>query len=251
MRDTIAGEPRPATLRGDQQKNLVYQGGVVLAPGHYHLKFVARENESGKIGTFEQNLNVPAAQPGKMTLSSVLLSSQLVPVQKSSEVQTKGQGLRAKLVSSPLVVNGETIVPSVTRLFMQEQTLYVFFQAYYPAKLENKETLDPNSLRAGLIFFRNGLQVNTTPLLAPAEVDAKKYTATFRISLPLAKLQGGRYTVQAVVIAPGTQHSAFRRAYLALLSTPPAPAAAPQNPAGTTTPPDSPAAKDAPRPPSR
>jgi hypothetical protein len=175
-----------------------------------------------------------------------VLSSQLLPVQKNSEVQTKGQGLRAKLVSSPLEVNGETIVPSVTRLFMQNQTLYVFFQAYYP---EGKETFDASALRAGLIFFRNGLQVNTTPLLAPAEVDAKKYAASFRISLPLAKLQGGRYTLQAVVTAPGTQHSAFRRAYLALISTPPAAAGAPppvSAPRPANTPPN-----DPPKPPSR
>jgi VWFA-related protein len=253
LRDTTQVNLDPQRFAEINKKNLLYQGGVVLAPGNYHLKFVARENESGKIGTFEQNLSVPAAQPSKMTLSSVLLSSQLVPVQKSSEVQTKGQGLRAKLVSSPLEVNGETIVPSVTRLFMQDQTLYVFFQAYYPEKTDNKEPLDPNSLRAGLIFFRNGLQVNTTPLLAPAEVDAKKFTASFRISLPLAKLRGGRYTVQAVVIAPGTQHSAFRRAYLALLSPPPvstaAPAAAPESPAAPANP--QPAASDAPKPPSR
>jgi hypothetical protein len=93
--------------------------------------------------------------------------------------------------------------------------------------------------------------VNTTPLLAPAEVDAKKYTATFRISLPLAKLQGGRYTVQALVIAPGTQHSAFRRAYLALLSTAPLPAAAPRAPTGTAAPANTPPANDSPKPPSQ
>jgi VWFA-related protein len=250
LRDTTQVNLDPQRFQEINKKNLLYQGGVVLAPGNYRLKFVARENESGKIGTFEENLSVPVAQPAKMTLSSVVLSSQLVPAQKNSEVQTKGQGLKAKLVSSPLEVNGETIVPSVTRLFMQNQTLYVFFQAYYPEKLENKETLDPHSLRAGLIFFRNGLQVNTTPLLAPAEVDAKKSAASFRISLPLAKLQGGRYTVQAVVIAPGTQHSAFRRAYLALLSMPPAPAAAPP-PTGTAPPTKSPPASEIPKPPSR
>ena len=240
LRDTTQVNLDPQRFAEINKKNLLYQGGVVLAPGNYRLKFVARENESGKIGTFEENLSVPVAQPSKMVLSSVVLSSQLIPVQKNSEVQTKGQGLRAKLVSSPLEVNGETIVPSVTRLFMQNQTLYVFFQAYYP---EGKETFDASALRAGLIFFRNGLQVNTTPLLAPAEVDAKKYTASFRISLPLAKLQGGRYTVQAVVIAPGTQHSAFRRAYLALISTPPAAAGAPppvSAPRPANTPPNDP-----------
>jgi VWFA-related protein len=246
LRDTTQVNLDPQRFAEVNKKNLLYQGGVVLAPGNYRLKFVARENESGKIGTFEENLSVPVAQPSKMVLSSVVLSSQLIPVQKNSEVQTKVQGLRAKLVSSPLEVNGETIVPSVTRLFMQNQTLYVFFQAYYP---EGKQTLDASALRAGLIFFRNGLQVNTTPLLAPAEVDAKKYTASFRISLPLAKLEGGRYTVQAVVIAPGTQHSAFRRAYLALVSTPPAAAGEPppvSAPLPANTPP-----YDPPKPPSR
>jgi hypothetical protein len=165
----------------------------------------------------------------------VVLSSQLVPVQKATEVQTKGQGLRTKLSSSPLEMNGATIIPSVTRLFAQNQTLYVFFQAYYPEKNDNKEALDGYSLRAGLIFFRNGLQVNATPMLAPSDVDPKKYVASFRISLPLAKLQGGRYAIQTVVIAPGTQHSAFRRTYLALQYPPAArvpqaaPASAPES----------------------
>jgi hypothetical protein len=79
-----------------------------------------------------------------------------------------------------------------------------------------------------LIFFRNGLQVNATPLLVPTAMDQKTRTASFRISLPLSKLPSGRYAVQAVVIAPGTQHSAFGRAYMALQQAPAASASAPQ-----------------------
>ena len=48
-----------------RHSNLLYQGGVVLAPGNYRLKFVARENESGKIGTFEQNLVRAGSAAGK------------------------------------------------------------------------------------------------------------------------------------------------------------------------------------------
>ena len=210
------------------QSNLLYQGGVVLAPGTYRLKFIARENESGRIGTFEQAIEIPALQPNRITLSTVLLSSQIVPVEKSSEVQTKGQGTRAKLASTPLEVDGQRIVPSVTRFFTQQQTLYVFFQAYYPQKkAEKSDSVDPNLLRAGLVFFRNGLQINSTPLLPPTALDAKNHIASFRISLPLDKLPTGRYSVQAVVIAAGTQHSAFGRAYLALQREPAAPAPAP------------------------
>jgi VWFA-related protein len=247
LRDTTQVNLDPQRFEEINRKNLLYQGGVILSPGNYKLKFVARENESGKIGTFEQNLIVPPAQPGKMMLSSVILSSQLVPVQKTSEVQTKAQGTRAKLTSSPLEMAGETIVPSVTRLFTQDQTLYVFFQAYYPGKNEKKESFDGTSLRAAFIFFRNGLQVNATPLIAPTEANAKKDTASFRISLPLTKLPAGRYTLQTIVIAPGTQHSAFSRTYLALQNRPAAPSAAPI-PSGDQ--PDSQPAGDITKPPS-
>jgi VWFA-related protein len=226
LRDTITVNLDAEHFEQVRHSNLLYQGGVVLAPGNYRLKFVARENESGKIGTFEQNLVVPAAQPEKVTLSSVLLSSQLVPIEKSSAVATKGQGTRAKITSSPLDIEGQRIIPSVTNYFTQGQTLYVFLQAYYPEKADRNELFDPNTLRAGLVFLRNGIQMNATPLISPAQVDPKTHTVSFRISLPLQKLPTGRYTVQVVAVAPGTQHSAFGRAYLALQ----------QNPAATTAP---------------
>jgi VWFA-related protein len=243
LRDTIHVQLDPERFQQIKQSNLLYQGGVVVAPGKYRLKFVARENESGRIGTFEQNLVIPEAQKNHIELSSVLLSSQIVAVQKSSEVQVKGQGTAAKLAASPLEMEGQRIVPSVTRFFMPGQTLYIFFQAYYPEKISkagdsgSSNGFDPNSLRAGLVFFRSGVQVNATPLLSPTEVDAKSRSASFRISLPLTKLPAGRYTVQAVVIAAGTQESAFGRAYLALQQSPPpspaatAPEASPQAPA--------------------
>ncbi len=229
LRDTITVHLDEQRFQQVNRTNLVYQGGVVLAPGTYRLKFVARENESGKVGTFEEQLVVPQRVATRMSLSSVLLSSQLVPVEKTAEVQTKTLGTRANLAATPLEMAGERIVPSVTRYFTQQQTLYVFFQAYYPEKAEKSEAFDDTTLRAGLVFFRGGVQINATPLLAPAEVDPKTHTASFRISLPLAKLPTGRYTVQAVVIAAGTQQSAFGRAYLALAQAQaaPNPAAAP------------------------
>ena len=227
LQDTIQVNLDPARFQQINQSSLVYQGGVVLSPGKYHLKFLVRENESGRIGTFEQDLLVAPVQPDRIMLSSVLLSSQLVPVEKSTEVQTKAQGVRAKLTSTPLEMAGEKIVPSVTRFFTEGQTLYVFFQAYYPEKSDKADKFDPTTLRAALIFFRNGIQVNATPLLTPAQVDPKSRTATYRISLPLAKLPAGRYTAQAVVIGAGTQHSAFGRAYLAIERPPATPSSTP------------------------
>ena len=236
LRDTITVHLDEEKFQQVTHSNLVYQGGVVLAPGTYRLKFVARENESGKTGTFEEQLAVPQRAATRMTLSSVMLSSQLVPVEKTDDVQTKALGLRAKLASTPLEMDGTKIIPSVTRYFTQQQTLYVFFQAYYPEKGANEDAFDANTFRAGLVFFRGGVQINSTPLLAPTALDPKTHTASFRISLPLAKLPTGRYTVQAVVIAAGTQQSAFGRAYLALAQAEaaPTPAATPPSPPSGT-----------------
>jgi hypothetical protein len=120
--------------------------------------------------------------------------------------------------------------------------LYIFFQAYVPDKT------DPNSLRAGLEFFRNGARINQTPMVAPAQVDEKTRTVSFRISLPLADVAAGRYTVEAVVVEAGGAQAAFGRNYFALRPPTPAapasPAATPPAPAETT--PASPAAPGVP-----
>jgi VWFA-related protein len=210
LRDTITVRLDSERYEENQQNALVYQGGIILPPGNYKLKFLARENESGRIGTFEDDLKLPAVEPDRVQLSSVVLSSQLVEVQKSSEVQTKRFAPDAKLKDLPLDMAGERIIPSVTRVFTNQQMLYIFFQAYVPEKV------DPNQLRAGLEFFRNGARVSQTPVVAPAQVDDKTRTASFRISLPLNTVTVGRYTVQAVVVEAGGAQAAFGRNYFAL-----------------------------------
>jgi VWFA-related protein len=248
LRDTINVKLDPSNFDQIRQSNLLYQGAMVLSPGNYRLKFIARENESGKIGTFEQNMSIPPEPNNRMTLSSVMLSSQLVAAQpaapaggaKLPEVKTKSLGDKAKNVPSPLEVHGQKIVPSVTRFFNTQQTLYVFFQAYYPQNGDNGDSLDGNTIRGGLVFFRNGVQVNATPLNVPTEFNPDTRTATFRVSLPLSRLEAGRYTVQAVAVAAGTQQAAFGRAYLALEPAATTVAAAPG--AQSTVPPTPPIA---------
>jgi VWFA-related protein len=211
------------------QQAIVYQGGILVGPGHYTLKFLARDNESGRMGTVVQDLMLSPLRPNQLQLSSVLLSSQIANIPKKTDVRRQSFGDAAKEKDSPLDVNGQRIVPSVTRVFTSDQMLYVFFQAYAPSKT------DPNSLRAGLVFFRNGQRFDDTPVVEASEVDAKTHTASFRISLPLSKLPAGRYTVQTVVVEAGGSLSAFGRNYFALRTKPatatPA-AAAPAAPGG-------------------
>jgi len=210
LRDTITVKLDAERYQQVQQNALVYQGGIILPPGNYKMKFLARDNDSGRIGTFEDDLKLPASPANRMELSSVVLSSQVVDAPKNSEVQTKAFATDAKLKESPLDVAGQRIVPSVTRVFTSQQMLYVFFQAYLP------DGVDSTRLRAGLAFFRNGARVSQTPMVAPAQVDDKTRTASFRISLPLSGIALGRYTVQAVVVQAGGAQAAFGRSYFAL-----------------------------------
>ena len=153
-----------------------------------------------------------------------MLSSQLEKGRKGSEVETKALAADVKSKVLPLEMGGDRIVPSVTRVFTTQQRLYIFFQACVPPKHGGSK------LRAGLVFLRNGERINDTPLVEPAEVDARTGTAAFRISLPLEKLAPGHYTVQAVVVGGATDQAAFARSVFAL--RPPATApAAPATPA--------------------
>lgn len=218
LRDTMKVKLQDDTAAQAQQKALVYQGGVILGPGNYRIKFLARDNESGRIGTFEQDLALPAAKEEKLELSTVLLSSQIEAIrQGGAEVERKGMVKDAKLKQSPLESGGERVIPSVTRVFTTQQSLYVLFQAYVPQKA------DAARLRAGLVFFRQGQRVSDTPMVEAASFDPKTRTAVFRMSLPLEKFAPGRYTAQAIAVEAGGTHVAFGRSYFAL-RTPPAPA---------------------------
>ncbi len=74
-------------------------------------------------------------------------------------------------------------------------------------------------------------------MVAPAQVDEMTHTASFRISLPLANVAPGRYTVQAVVVEAGGAQAAFGRSYFAL-----------RQPAAASTPAAAPAVAPAPTP---
>jgi hypothetical protein len=245
QRDTMTVQLDAVNFEQLSQKSLVYQGGIMLGPGNYRLKFLVRDNSSGHIGTFEQNVSLYPQRPNQLQLSSVMLSSQLV----ADTARVRGQGSRqggqgqqirrntmgstARIRTSPLDVNGQRIVPSVTRVFTSQQTLYVLFQAYAPPKT------DPAALRAGLVFFRNGQRANDTPLVSAADINPITHAASFRLSLPLEKLATGNYTVQAVVVESGGTQAAFARNYFNLRK-PAAPAvtptAAPATPGGTPEP---------------
>jgi VWFA-related protein len=218
-RNMLAGTVRDeitVKLKGESagqltKKNLEYDTGFTLQPGAYTLKFLARDNETGKMGTFETKFTVPdlTAQTKQLPISSVVLSYQREQV--SAEVASAEKNKKL-IAANPLVEDGRKLVASVTRVFRQDQEMYVYLEAYEPGA-EKTQTLV-----ATVGFFLGGVKAfETEPLKVFDGLNARSKAVPLRFSVPLAKLQPGRYTCQVSVLQPAAQKFAVWRAPMAVL----------------------------------
>ncbi|MGB8321416.1 MAG: VWA domain-containing protein, partial [Candidatus Acidiferrum sp.] len=125
LRDTV----KLAVDTGQQvrRKNVQYNTSFILAPGTYHLKFIVRENRTGRMGSFETDVRIPDLRKAPLRMSSVVLSSQRVPATQK------------KKAFQPLITDQSELVPSVTHVFTQDQHLYLQFEVYDPAKNKSSQ----------------------------------------------------------------------------------------------------------------
>jgi VWFA-related protein len=193
------------------KRTLAYDTGFTLAPGSYTLKFLTRENATGKMGTFETKFTVPdlTTQVKYVPISSVVLSSQRQPLSESLASAEKNKKI---LAMNPLVQDNNKLIPSVTRVFKKEQDMFVFLEAYQP------EAQSTQPLVATVSFFRGKVKAfETAPLPITEGLDAKSKALPIRFSVPLSKLQPGRYTCQVSVLDPSSQKFAFWRAPIVMV----------------------------------
>jgi len=129
LRDTLPVKLDAGTYQQVLSGNILYEGGIVLPPGKYHLKVVGRENQSGGLGTFEEPLELPGVGQSGLALSSVVVSNQL----QESAAAAKAGGRKGRGATvNPLQVGGRNVLPSVTRVFRTNQNLYVYLESYEP-----------------------------------------------------------------------------------------------------------------------
>ncbi len=212
VRDAIRIRLRDADAGTLASHNLVYDTGFTLAAGEYRVKLLVRENQTGKMGTFEMPFRIPGDPGGpKLHLSSVVWSGQREPVKEAVGTADKRVERAQKL--HPLVSNGEKLIPSVTRVFRQSQTLYVYAEAYDPGVVERPD------LRATLSFFHGAQKaLETQPVAVRELLPSRRRTAAIRFQVPLAKLPPGTYTAQLTVIDSQARKFAFTRAPIVLLA---------------------------------
>jgi VWFA-related protein len=182
-----------------QRKNIQYSTGFTLAPGKYHLKFVVRENQTGAMGSFETDLQIPDLKKSPLKLSSIVLSSQRVPN-------------TAKKTASPLVRDGVEWIPNVPHVFRQDQHLYFLYEVYDPTKqkgtpeaasspgLTRRES-GPVRVLTNIEFLSGGVKVYETPLVEAKAINIPERGAVeFQFDVPLTQLKPGTYVCQVNVI---------------------------------------------------
>jgi VWFA-related protein len=187
-----------------------YETGFTLLPGRYVIKFLARDAETGRIGTYQSAFTIPNLnrEMTRVPISSVVLSSQRVPLGGALYSVKKGTAPSV----DPLVYDGAKVIPSVTRVFSTSRDLYVFLQAYQ----RNDPTMPP--LIAFVSFYRGDVKAfETAPLAVPGGADPRSKAVPLRFSVPLKGFPPGRYDCQVTVLNPSSQKVAFWRTEIALV----------------------------------
>jgi len=185
-----------------QSKNVQYDNGFELPPGQYHLKFVLRENQTGRIGSFETDLTVPDLKSVPLKMSSIVLASQL---------RTPGK----KKTDNPLDRDGSEIIPSVTHVFASNQHLYLYYEVYDPSRAAPAAgSASPQGIHliTNVAFFRGKAKAYETPIVVSEQLNAPdRHASVFQLDVPLAQLKPGFYTCQVNVIDDAAGQFRFPR----------------------------------------
>jgi VWFA-related protein len=187
-----------------RQKNIQYTTSFNLPPGKYRLKFVVRENQTGRMGSFEAEIALPEMKKAplpSLRLSSIVLASMRQPSKKNT----------------PLVRGGEEYVPNISHVFRRDQHLYLLYEIYSPARekaAENqpKGTKPGINILSSLELIQGSTKVYETPLVQAKAINVEGRDAVaVELDVPLSGLKPGQYVCQLNVIDDAAGSFAFPR----------------------------------------
>ncbi len=187
-----------------------YDTGFTLLPGKYVIKILARDSETGRIGTYQSNFTIPNLnrEQTKLPISSVVLGSQREPLSDAIYTVQKNAALQV----NPLVYDGHKLLPSVTRVFSRSRELYVYLQAYQ----RGATTTQP--MMVFVTLYRGDEKVfESTPTTVLDGINERSKAVPMRLTIPLKDVPPGGYECQVTVIEPTGQKVNFWRAPIAVI----------------------------------
>jgi VWFA-related protein len=228
VRDTVKLNLDPALQA--RQKNIQYTTSFNLPPGKYQLKFVVRENQTGRMGSFIADVTLPDMKKSPLKMSSIVLASMREPSKKPSKE------------IDPLVRNGQAYVPNISHVFRQDQHLYLLYEIYdpaheKPADNQSKGTKPGIDLLSSLELIQGSTKVYETPIMQAKSINVESRDAvSIELDVPLSGLKPGSYVCQLNVIDDAAGSFAFPRFAVLVREPAAAPASAPAATPSATSP---------------
>jgi VWFA-related protein len=182
-----------------------YDTGFTLLPGKYMLKFLARDDETGRIGTYETTFSIPNLnkEVKRVPISTVVLSSQRIDMKNALYDTMKSKDQVKAAAANPLIIEGKKLVPSVTRVFNKSREFYVYLQAYKQASMANP-------LVAFVTLYNQQTKVlETQPIAVTPLASTRLEQVPFSFTIDLKKLPRGQYICQVTVLDPATSKATF------------------------------------------
>jgi VWFA-related protein len=212
VRDKVDIKLSGSTAAELAKRPIEYDSGFTLLPGRYKIKFLARDAETGRMGTFETQFVIPNLnkEEKRIPISSVVLSSQRADMREALFNAGKDKG-QAHFVS-PLVQDGMKLIPSVTRVFSKSKDMYIYLQAY-------QQGLEPAKPLLGYVTFYRGQSkaFETPPVIVRESLNNRLRTMPLKFQIALDKLTPGEYQCQVTVLDAQGRKAAFWQAPVMLI----------------------------------
>ncbi len=208
------------------KRPIEYDTGFTLLPGKYSIKFLARDDETGRIGTYQSTFVIPNLnkEEKRVPLSAVVLSSQRVDLKDAISDAEKAKDRAKESAVDPLVQDGKRLIPSVTRVFGTGHQIFVYFQAYKQsaragtAPAGGQKAVSAQPLFAFVSLYQGGKRVfETEPKSILPNAASELGTMSLNFGLGVDQLPRGEYDCQVTVLDPTTQKAAFWRAPIKLV----------------------------------
>jgi hypothetical protein len=206
-----------ATAAELAHRPIEYDAGFTLLPGKYMIKFLARDDETGRIGTYQTNFTIPNLnkEVQRVPISSVVLSGQRVDMKDALYDAMKGKDQAKATAANPLIVDGRKLIPSVTRVFSKGRELYVYLQAY-------EQVTTPKPVVAYVSLYRNQAKVfESQPIAVTPAATTKVAAVPLAFNVVLTDFAAGEYDCQVTVLDPTDGKATFWQAPIKLSSDQP------------------------------
>jgi hypothetical protein len=198
------------------RKSFQYDAGFTLEPGKYQMKFVVRENITGKMGTFQTKFTVPdlSADTSGLKTSTIIWSSQREKV--TAAVGSAARATRKELTANPLIVGDEKVIPNITKVFRRSQNLYVNFDVYDARPDPADGRVRRVKVNMSLFNKKGAKAFEIGPLSATQLVETRPEAVPVQFQVPLKDLAPGRYECQINVVDEVGRKFAFPRVPLVI-----------------------------------